>query len=612
MLCRLSFLCIFLAAFPGFMLAAPEQWVEVRSNHFTVITDSNEKQARHILDQFERMRWMFQTLFPQANPDPAAPIVVIAARNEKTFDAMEPEAYLARGQLKLGGYFMQAADKNYILLRLDAEQEHPYAAVYHEYTHLQFSSMSEFMPLWLSEGLAEFFQNTEIRNKDVLIGEASADDILYLRQNRTIPLPVLFKVDAKSPYYHEEQKGSVFYAESWALTHYLYTNDKKMHTNHVADYLNLMSQHKDPVVAAEQTFGDLNKLQASLEAYIGHSAYMDFILSSAAAPIDESAYKVSALTQTQADAARADVLAYVQRTKESRALLDETLKADPNNAQAHETMGFLEMQQGHMDEARKWYEEAVKLDSQSYLAHYYFAAMSMRQGSGVKDEEIESSLRTAIRLNPRFAPSYNELADFYSMRHTNLDEASKLAIQAIKLDPGSLAVRMNSASVFMNLGRFDDAAVIMRSAIKLAKRPDEVAMVQSRIAQLDQFKAGAQANMSLSGQRVPAGRTIVMDNPGPKHPTEPANGPKHEALGVIRSVKCSYPSVIEFKVEAADKAVSLYSNDYYKLEFSALGFTPSDDLHPCDDIEGMKARVQYTESSDKSVDGQVIAVELRK
>ena len=53
------------------------------------------------------------------------------------------------------------------------------------------------MPLWLNEGLAEFMQNTEIRDKDVLLGEPSADDILYLRQNRLIPLDVLFKVDAR-------------------------------------------------------------------------------------------------------------------------------------------------------------------------------------------------------------------------------------------------------------------------------------------------------------------------------------------------------------------------------------------------------------------------------
>ncbi len=42
----------------GQAFASPEQWVEVSSQHFTVITDSNDKQGRHVLDQLERMRWM--------------------------------------------------------------------------------------------------------------------------------------------------------------------------------------------------------------------------------------------------------------------------------------------------------------------------------------------------------------------------------------------------------------------------------------------------------------------------------------------------------------------------------------------------------------------------
>jgi len=35
-------------------------------------------------------------------------------------------------------------------------------------------------------------------------------------------------------------------------------------------------------------------------------------------------------------------------------------------------------------------------------------------------------------------------------------------------------------------------------------------------------------------------------------------------------------------------------------------------MNPCNDFEGMKARVQYVDSSDKTVDGQVVAIELRK
>ena len=31
------------------------------------------------------------------------------------------------GQLKLGGLFLRASDKNYVLMRVDAEGEHPYS-----------------------------------------------------------------------------------------------------------------------------------------------------------------------------------------------------------------------------------------------------------------------------------------------------------------------------------------------------------------------------------------------------------------------------------------------------------------------------------------------------
>ena len=197
MFTKLTSLAILLAALCGSACASTDQWVEVRSPHFTVVTDSNEKQGRHMLDQFERMRWMFQILFPKVNVDPVKPIVVVAAKDRRIFRTIEPETFLAKGQMDIGGLFMKRSDKNYILLRLDMEKEHPYSAIYHEYTHLQFSDSSQWMPVWLNEGLAEFFQNTDIRDKDVVVGEASVDNILYLRQNNLIPLEVLFKVDDK-------------------------------------------------------------------------------------------------------------------------------------------------------------------------------------------------------------------------------------------------------------------------------------------------------------------------------------------------------------------------------------------------------------------------------
>jgi tetratricopeptide (TPR) repeat protein len=537
---------------------------------------------------------------------------------------LEPAAYLAKGQMNLAGLFLRTPDKNYVLLRLNAEGEHPYATIYHEYTHLQFSNAGAWMPLWLNEGFAEFIQNTEIRSKEVLLGEPSVEDILYLRQSNLLPLPTLFKVDHNSPYYHEEQKGSVFYAESWALTHYLEIMDHDKATHRLTTYMLLVSQHEDPVVAAEKAFGDLKQLQAALESYIRDGSYKQFVLSSAAAPLDEESYGSKPVTSAQADAIRADVLVYVQRTQEAKSLLDAVLKADPDNAQAHETMGYLAFRDGDKEAARKWYEQAVKLDSQSYLAHYYYAIMSMSGTNSPSDDsswnsaDIESSLRAAIRLNPSFSPAYDQLANLFAMRHQNLEEAHMLNLQAIQLDPGNLIFRMNAATVLMTMSRYEDAESVLRNAVSLAKNPDEIQMVQSRIKQIDAIQSlGATAGAMLT--EPPKGEVDILTaekvldvETKPKHPTEAPDGPKHFVNGVIRGVQCSYPAIIEFHVEIAKKPVSVYSNNYFKVDFAVLDFTIKGDLNPCKDIEGMKAQVQYAETSDKTVDGQVISVVLKK
>ncbi len=604
-------------------LCATEQWTEIRSAHFTVLTDAGEKQGRHILDQFERMRWVFQTLYPKASIDPPEPIIVIAAKSEKVFETMEPADYLAKGQMKLGGYYMHTQDKNYILLRLDAEYEHPFAAVYHEYTHVQFAGAAEWMPIWLNEGLAEFMQNTDIHDKDVVLGEPSRDDILYLRQNTLIPLDVLFKIDATSPYYHEEQKGSVFYAESWALTHFLMVSDRERHLHRIDDYMNLLRQHVDPVTAGEQAFGDLKKFQMQLDSYIHNGDYKQFVLSSAAAPIDESAYKVRSLTAVEADAAKADVLAYVGRSDDARALLENVLKEDPNNVQAHETMGFLEYRAQHREEAQRWYGEAVKLDSQDFLAHFYFAALSMSDPGAATDQEIEDSLQAAIRLNSRFAPAYDRLAAFYAMRRENLDEARRMSVWAVQLDPGNVVYRMNAASVLIVMEKYSDAIAVLQAAAKVAKNPGEVEMVQTRIDQAKQIQsARARAAAYESEQNTQTASTSTVEqvnqkvapiDVAPKHPTMPVTGPKHTVTGVIRGVVCSYPAVLEFRVEtSAGKTVALYNNNFAKIDLSAWGFTPKGTMNPCQDFEGMKAQVQYVDSSDKTVAGQVLAIELRK
>ena len=597
--------------------AKSETWVEVRSPHFTVITNSNEKQARRVADQFERMRSVFHTLFPKIQIDNLGSITVLAIKDEKDFRALEPAAYLAKGQLKLGGLFLRGADKNYVLLRLDAEGDHPYAVVYHEYTHLLLSK-AEFIPLWLNEGLAEYYQNTEIHDKDVALGQPSPENLELLRQSRLMPLPTLFAVDHSSPYYHEENKGSIFYAESWALTHYLEQKDFRDKTQRLTIYGQLLAQNVDATTAATRAFGDLKQLQSALEGYVSQASFKYFRMAGSTA-IDESKFESRGLTPFQADAARADFLAYNDRTADARALLDQILRGDPNNVLAHETMGFLEFREQHVDAARNWYAQAVKLDSQSFLAHYYFAAISMNSSMNEAERsQVESSLRTSIKLNPNFAPSYDRLGALLAMQHSKLEEAHMMELNASQLDPENFGYRLNAANILIQMGRGDDAVRVIKNAMHLATSPQETAMAENFLMHVQEYAKFQQqrpssaermhseaSDVSFSSQvsKVDAASFIKRDGSIPA-------GPHRSLIGILSNVHCDTPSM-DLDVTSGGKTLGLHANNYFNVEYSALNVTLKGDLNPCKDLEGRFAKVDYVESSNKDA-SIVVAIEIHK
>ncbi len=297
----------------------PANWIEVRSSRFTIVTNSSEKQGRRIAAQFERMRAIFQQAYPQLEDDPESQVFILAVTKKDQFRALEPGTYHSRKSLPLHGMFVGAADKNYILMRLDSEAGNPYPVVYHEYAHLFFHQAEERMPLWLNEGLAEFYETSEIYDQDVLLGEPNHQRLMLLRQETLLPFTTLFSVDEKSPYYTEEKKGPIFYAECWALTHYLTLRDYAEKTSKVQQYKRQVNDGVDPVTAATRVFGDLQKLQSSLELYIDQPSFNHFE-TRLSNKVDESLFDVKSISPAQVQAMEADFLAASGRVEEARAL----------------------------------------------------------------------------------------------------------------------------------------------------------------------------------------------------------------------------------------------------------------------------------------------------
>jgi hypothetical protein len=190
------------------------------------------KQGRQVVDQFERMRWMFHTLFPKVNVDPAEPIVdPRSSRITRCFQTLEPAEYLSQRPDAPGRSVSQDAGQE---LRAAGSRRGTRASLTRPCITNTPTCSSRAQANGCRCGSTRVSPNSSrtptSTTKTFSLGQPSVErHYYYLRQNQLMPLETLFRVDHNSPYYHDEQKGSVFYAQSWALTHYLEVNDNLKH-----------------------------------------------------------------------------------------------------------------------------------------------------------------------------------------------------------------------------------------------------------------------------------------------------------------------------------------------------------------------------------------------
>jgi len=642
-----------------------ETWTQVQSPDFIVLTNANEKEGRRVAFQFEMIRAVFRQLFniPGSAKDP--PIIIIAVKNEDGLKPLLPEYWTRKGSLHPAGFYVGGPEKNYVALRLDvtmnAEGDQPFETVYHEYVHFLTRRMMSQLPLWMVEGLAEFYGNTRIESDRVFVGAPSTSNLYILHHTPPLSLSTLFAVNASSPYYHEENKVSIFYAESWVLTHYLITRDWRGGTHHFTEFANLLGQSVAPEEAARRTIGDPEQLQKELTEYIGR---FSFTVARLKVPtnVDQKDFRAEPAPDAESLAMRADFMAHDRHYQEAQEMLEEALKLDPKLASAHESMGFIFNQQGKINEATKWYSQAVALNSQSYLANYYYAISLLKGAPGTNSAaKAESSLRAAIRIAPDFAAAYSALGWLLASRHKNLEEAHMMALSAVSLEPGNVRYRLNSVQVLEMMGRGDDAVRVAKIAASMAKTPEEQANALAALSSAQQYQdyqkkvkeqeeafkkeeseaaAVEASHAGHSEQASPAGQAVSGSGqastsppklrrrdeapPGDKLMLSPTDmlsvhPPRPELLairrvaeGTIEDAKCSGTSTLEITLGSTAGAMQLYSDNYLKIPYSALNFTPKGILNPCVDIKGRHARITYRPAKGQPKQGEMVTVELAK
>ena len=265
-----------LALLAGAPLAsAAEGWVEVRSPSFTVVSDGSEKDARKVVLQFEQVRALLQEVWPGARVDTVRPVTILAVRDEGGLRALLPAFWEKKGAFHPAGVFVSAPDRSWVALRMDVARfreddeawDNPYLIVFHEYIHLVLRLNFDSLPVWLDEGLAEFWGNTIIEGDRVYEGRHVPYHLQTLRQRTPMSLAALFAVKLGSPEYSEANRATIFYAQSWALVHYLVlgSDERRGQINRFGALLQAGRPAKE---AASEAFGDIDALDRELQSYV--------------------------------------------------------------------------------------------------------------------------------------------------------------------------------------------------------------------------------------------------------------------------------------------------------------------------------------------------------
>jgi hypothetical protein len=337
--------------------ARTETWTEVRSPNFLLLTDGSETQGRHVALEFELIRAVFREFFnlPGAAKDPI--ITIIAVKDEDGLKRLMPEFWASKGLLLSetslpAGVYVAGPDKDHIALRLDRISAHeaqealgrrtddPFENVHHGYIHFLAGRLPSQLPLWMVEGLAEFFGSAEVKGHQIVVGAPSSTNLDVLSGTKLLPLGTLSAVDASSPYYHEQNRNSIFYAQSWLLTKYLITRDWREGTHRVRDFVSLLGQSVKPEEAARRTIGDPVRLQEELQHYLRGHHYPAAELPMPSS-LDANDFTAEPASPAESLAVRAVFMAHDGHYAEAQKMVDEALQLEPKLAAAQESMRFI-------------------------------------------------------------------------------------------------------------------------------------------------------------------------------------------------------------------------------------------------------------------------------
>jgi tetratricopeptide (TPR) repeat protein len=482
--------------------AGKDTWTGVRSQNFTLVGNASEKEIRQVATRLEQFREVFTKLFPKLNFNTPVPTTVVVFKNDGAYKPFKP---VADGKpVEVAGYFQPGPDVNYITLAPERAggAENPYGTIYHEYTHLLVNNSSGAgeAPAWFNEGLAEYYSTFAIEDdRKVYLGRLVNYHLGLLQEQKLMPLSQLFAVTNYSLERNRHDVRSLFYAESWALVHYLILANDGQRVPQLSEFLALTKKGVPTDESFRRAFQtDTAAMEKELQKYVQARSFMGRVATFEKKLEFDSQMTSAPLTEAEADAYLGDLLLHINRPDDAAVRLQHALELDPANVMARTSLGMARLRQKRDAEAIVHLREAAAAGANNYLPHYYYAYALSRQGAveggfvpGYPPDraaEMRAALRKAISLRPDFPESYYLLAWVNLVTGEKIAEGVQLIRQAVALAPGDQRYALVLAQLYLRQDKIEEARKTAELLAREGSDPGLRATAQAVLASINHYE----------------------------------------------------------------------------------------------------------------------------
>jgi tetratricopeptide (TPR) repeat protein len=427
------------------------EWLLVNTEHFAIISNTDADRAKLIAYKLEQYRYVFSQLAPELVAATGKPVRVLVFRDGASYSAGMPKFNV---NSSIAGYFQAGKD----LITINDLFNISDNVSFHEYTHVLTRADNEY-PLWFTEGIAEFYETFEISGHSARIGEITASRLHLLQINDFTPMRKLLSFNG----YNQVIKDSsldTFYAEAWALTHYLMMDSERR--AQLIEFLRQLDGGKPLDAAFRDSFKvDFDTMEEQLKQYISSGRFSVFTCDFDPSKFD-SDIEISALTEAEKK---------IKLNDKSDNQLNLTLrrKAAPAKVAIIPDFTALGATIG-LKMALSNRPVNLSPNDPNMAAKAKEALVQFNEGNLLNDKgQFDAALakfEKALKLDPEFAPAYMHIGNIYAQMK-NYEMAQLAFEKARAVAPNYAGTYLNFAVMQYEQGRSTDAEASFRIALSL-------------------------------------------------------------------------------------------------------------------------------------------------